>query len=304
MSTSRLPSLTAIRAFEAASRHLNFRLAAEELGVTQGAVAQQVRGLEESLGVRLFDRLPRTLALTEPGRAYAGTVRRAFELIVEATAAVRPGRLRLQISVTPTFAAKWLLPRLPAFSAAHPDLDLGIIATERVASFHTDDIDLAVRYGRPPAGQSVAADLLFVEELIAICSPALVAGARLPLPAAALDHQVLLHDAHGHWPAFMETALHRSAAGASKGVRFNQTALAIDAALGAQGIALASRCFVEADLSAGRLVNPFGIAHETGSGFYVVTPRRPRHAVATAAAKAWLLAHRDAGAPSVESVAP
>jgi LysR family glycine cleavage system transcriptional activator len=300
MNTSRLPSLTAIRAFEAASRHLNFRLAAEELGVTQGAVAQQVRGLEATLGVTLFHRLPRTLALTEPGRTYAGTIRRAFELIVEGTAAVRPERLRLQISVTPTFAAKWLLPRLPAFSAEHPDLDLGIMATERVASFHADDIDLAVRYGRPPAAQSVAADLLFEEELVAICSPALVAGVRLPLPVAALDHQVLLHDAHGHWPEFMETALHRSAAGASKGVRFNQTALAIDAAVGGQGIALACRCFVEPELAAGRLVNPFGVVHATGAAFYVVTPRRPRHAVATAAAKAWLLSHREGDARAIE----
>src|SRR5690349_23065185 len=106
MKTAQLPSLNAIRAFEAASRHLSFRLAAEELGVTQGAVAQHVRGLEDHLGVMLFDRLPRTLALTEPGRRYAGTIRRAFELIVEATAAVQPEPLRLQISVTPTFAAK------------------------------------------------------------------------------------------------------------------------------------------------------------------------------------------------------
>src|SRR6478736_4674038 len=243
MSTSRLPSLTAIRAFEAASRHLNFRLAAEELGVTQGAVAQHVRGLEDSLGVRLFDRLPRTLALTEPGRAYAGSVRRAFELIVEATASVRPQPLRLQISVTPTFAAKWLLPRLPDFAAKHPQLDLGIVATERMTNFHSDHIDLAVRYGRPPVGQGLAVDLLFEEELVAVCSPTLLADAQLPLPADAIGTYELLHDSHGRWPEFIETALQRSAAGASKGLRFNQAALAIDAALGGQGIALASGCF-------------------------------------------------------------
>ena len=108
MKTSQLPSLNAIRAFEVASRHLNFRLAAEELGVSQGAVAQHVRGLEDTLGVMLFDRGPRTLALTEPGRRYASTIRRAFELIVEATAGVRPEPARAAVSVTPTFAAKWL----------------------------------------------------------------------------------------------------------------------------------------------------------------------------------------------------
>jgi LysR family glycine cleavage system transcriptional activator len=293
MRTGELPSLNAIRAFEAASRHLNFRLAAEELGVTQGAVAQQVRGLEDSLGVKLFDRLPRTLALTEPGRAYATTVRRAFELIVEATANVRPEPLRLQVSVTPTFAAKWLLPRLPAFSAEHPGLDLGIVATDRVLNFHGDGIDLAVRYGQPSPGPSATVDLLFAEELVAVCSPSLVADASLPLPPAAVDGYELLHDAHGRWPQFIEEALQRPAAGASKGVRFNQAALAIDAAAGGQGIALASRCFVDADLAAGRLVDPFGITFPSGLAFYVVTPRRPRHAASTAAVRDWLLAHRE-----------
>src|SRR3954454_24388743 len=216
MRTGELPSLNAIRAFEAASRHLNFRLAAEELGVTQGAVAQQVRGLEDSLGVKLFDRLTRTLALTEPGRAYATTVRRAFELIVEATANVRPEPLRLQVSVTPTFAAKWLLPRLPAFSAEHPGLDLGIVATDRVLNFHGDGIDLAVRYGQPSPGPSATVDLLFAEELVAVCSPSLVADASLPLPPAAVDGYELLQDAHGRWPQFIEEALQRPAAGASK----------------------------------------------------------------------------------------
>ncbi len=288
MKTSDLPSLNAIRAFEAASRHLNFRLAAEELGVSQGAVAQHVRGLEDSLGVALFDRLPRTLALTEPGRRYASTIRRAFELIVEATASVRPEPLRLQISVTPSFAAKWLLARLPDFAAKHPGLDLGIVASERRTSFHSDDVDLAVRYGPPPA----TADVLFNEELIAVCSPALLTGTQLPLPADALHNYVLLHDSHGQWPEFIETALQHSATGASKGVRFNQAALAIDAAIGGQGIALAGRYFVESDLAAGRLVDPFGISLHSGAAFYVVTPRRSRHPSSTAALKAWLLSHR------------
>jgi len=113
--------LNGLRAFEASARHLNFRLAAEELGVTQGAVAQQVRGLEADLGIRLFDRLPRSLALTIEGRAYATRLRRAFELIAEATAALRPAPQQVTISVTPTFAAKWLIPRLPEFIPDSPD---------------------------------------------------------------------------------------------------------------------------------------------------------------------------------------
>src|SRR5580700_3554040 len=130
----RLPPLNALRAFEASARHLNFRLAAEELGVTQGAVAQHVRGLEADLAIKLFDRLPRTLALTGPGRSYAAQLRRAFDLMMQATAALRPEPLRLTISVSPTFASKWLIPRLPDFTTAHPEIELQILASESLSN--------------------------------------------------------------------------------------------------------------------------------------------------------------------------
>src|SRR6476660_2452633 len=109
----RLPPLNALRAFEVAARHLNFRLAAEELGVTQGAVAQQVRGLETVLGLKLFERHARSLALTEAGRSYVGNICRAFELISDATDALKPEPRHVTISVTPSFASHWLIPRLP-----------------------------------------------------------------------------------------------------------------------------------------------------------------------------------------------
>lgn len=147
---SRLPPLNALRAFEVSARHLNFRIAAEELGVTQGAVAQHVRGLEADLGLKLFDRMPRALAITDQGRRYASQLRRAFELMTEATAALRPEPLRLTISVTPTFAAKWLIPRLPAFTSQHPDIELRIVASDSLSTFQGDGVDIAVRYGRPP----------------------------------------------------------------------------------------------------------------------------------------------------------
>ena len=153
----RLPSLNGLRVFEVVTRHLNFRLAAEELGVTQGAVAQQVRGLEAELGLKLFERHPRTLALTEAGRSYVANIRRAFELISDATEMLRPEPLHLTISVTPTFASKWLIPRLPDFTTSHPDLDLRIEASDRISNFQTDAVDLAVRYGRPPFGPGLNA---------------------------------------------------------------------------------------------------------------------------------------------------
>ncbi|AJP59638.1 LysR family transcriptional regulator [Pandoraea vervacti] len=285
----RLPSLNALRAFEAASRHLNFRLAAEELGVTQGAVAQQVRGLEAELGMKLFDRHPRALSLTDNGRRYAGGVRRAFEMLAEATQTLRPEPLRLTISVTPTFASKWLIPRLPAFLEAHPDIDLRILATDRLSQFHADAVDLAVRYGRPPWGGGLVVEPLFDEVQIAVASASAIATAGHPRETGSLQGHALLHDAHNAWPQFLELALPNTALSTAKNVRFNQTALAIDAAVAGQGLALAHRDFVAPDLAAGRLERLFDTELRTGAGFFIVYPRRSRHAAQIASVHEWLL---------------
>ncbi len=293
MNTRRLPPLNALRAFEAAARTLNFRLAAEELAVTQGAVAQHVRALEADLGVKLFERLPRSLALTAQGRAYAAHLRRAFELVTEATAALRPEPSRLTISVTPTFAAKWLIPRLPQFTAAHPDIELRVLATESLSNFQSDGVDIAVRQARPPFGPGVSAELLFEQEMVAVCNPMLRSKPGEPLAPAELDRFVLLHDAHDAWPEFIEKALQRKPPAASKGVRFNQTSLAIDAAAAGQGLAVASRFLVEQDLQAGRLVQAFAATMRGPLDSYVVTLRKPRYPAPTGLVRAWLLAFRE-----------
>ncbi|WP_420324684.1 LysR substrate-binding domain-containing protein [Mameliella sp.] len=268
-----LPPLNGLRAFAAAGRHLNFRAAADELGVTQGAVAQQVRGLEDHLGLRLFLREPRGLAFTAEGRTYHAGVSQAFSQLSEATAALRSAPTRVTISVTPTFASKWLIPRLAELSQAHPGIDLRITATERVLSFHADGIDLAVRQARPPFGASLRADLLFSQEVIAVCSPSLVAQHDLPLDAATLASKTLLHDIHDLWPKFIKTVFGEDVK-LSRGPRFNQTTLALDAALAGQGIALASRFLVQRDLKAGRLVQPLENALNGDTDFYLLTPRQ------------------------------
>ncbi|GGH30991.1 LysR family transcriptional regulator, glycine cleavage system transcriptional activator [Cribrihabitans marinus] len=268
-----LPPLNGLRAFAAAGRHLSFRAAADDLGVTQGAVAQQVRGLEEHLGLRLFLREPRGLAFTEEGRAYHAPVSRAFSQLSDATAALRSAPSRVTISVTPTFASKWLIPRLAEFTAAHPGIDLRITATERVSSFHSDGIDLAVRQGRPPFGASLRADLMFRQDVIAVCSPSLVAAHTLPLDAAGLARMTLLHDTHDLWPKFIGLTFGDDAE-QPRGLRFNQTTLSLDAALAGQGIALASRYLVQRDLETGRLVQPIDGALEAGLDFYLLTPRQ------------------------------
>jgi len=286
----KLPSLNGLRVFEAVSRHLSFRRAAEALGVTEGAVGQHIRGLEAELGLKLFERRPRGLVLTENGQSYAAGVRRAFDVLIEATRALRPQPLKLTISVTPTFAAKWLIPRLPDFTAAYPGTDLRIVATERLSHFQTDGIDLAVRYGQPPFGAGLTAELLFEDVLLAVASPEVSAGKRRRADAG---QRTLLHDAHHLWPQFLAQMQPEKPLD-FKNIHFNQTALAIDAALEGQGIALANRAFVARDLAAGRLVEHFAQTFATGAGFYLVFPRKRQHPQAVAALREWL--HRCASA--------
>lgn len=284
-----LPPLNALKVFEAVTRHLNFRLAAEELGVTQGAVAQQIRGLESSLGLKLFDRLPRTLALTGAGAGYAVSVRQAFELIDEATRALRPEPDRLTLSVTPTFASRWMLPRLPAFTAAWPDIDLRVLASERLVQFHHEGVDLAVRYGRPPFGAGLDATLLFSQSVVAVVSPELLAESGDPQDRDNCQRYVLLHDGHHLWSAFLSYLFPRSTLQHQHHLRFNQTALALEAAISGQGVALTSPHFVENDLARGRLVPAFPQQMSVDAGWYLVSPQRPREQASVQAVRAWLL---------------
>ena len=274
---NRLPPLNALRAFEAAARHLNFRLAAEELGVTQGAVAQHVRALEADLGIKLFDRLPRSVALTEPGRSYAHQLRRAFEVMTQATTALRCEPLRLTISVSPTFASKWLIPRLPDFTAAHPDIELRILASESLANFRSDGVDIAVRQGGAPFAADLAADLLFEQNLVAVCSPRLLVHPPRPLSPTELDRFTLLSDTHDHWPEFAERTLERSLSPSARQLRFSQTSLAIDAAIAGQGLALAADFLVEQDIDAKRLARAFAPTMRGRMDSFVVGLRRPLH---------------------------
>ncbi|RDU96170.1 transcriptional regulator GcvA [Trinickia dinghuensis] len=282
-----LPSLNALRAFEAASRHLSFRRAAEELRVTEGAVGQHIRGLETNLGLKLFERRGRGIALTENGETYSVSVRRAFDLLIDATKALRPEPLKITISVTPTFAAKWLIPRLPDFTSANPDTDLRIVATDRLSHFQRDGIDLAVRYGRPPFGAGLDTDLLFEDIQVAVASPDILRGERRG--KQIVSQHTLLHDTHNLWPQFLADLLRQQIPlTVEKNIRFSQTSLAIDAAAEGQGIALANLEFVARDIAAGRLVRIFELAHRTHAGFYLVSPRKPRQSEPVATLRKWL----------------
>ncbi|MBN3746725.1 transcriptional regulator GcvA [Burkholderia sp. Se-20373] len=284
---SRLPPLNALRAFEVSARHLNFRAAADEIGVTQGAVAQQVRHLEDVLGLKLFERLPRGLALTHDGAAYFSDVQRALHAIADATDKLVKRRAALTISTTPSFASKWLIPRLAQFTEAHPDYDVRVIADSQMATFRHDGVDLAIRYGKPPFGKHLATHALFPLDVCAVCSPALLAA---PASPRALAGHVLLHDAHDLWPEFLAAMPEPVDLDPHKGLRFNQTSLAIDAAVAGQGIALATDPLVERDIAAGRLCKPFDFAFPLSVGFYLVYPAERRDDDAIVVMREWMAA--------------
>ncbi|AMT96899.1 MULTISPECIES: LysR substrate-binding domain-containing protein [Psychrobacter] len=243
-----LPPLNALRAFEAAGRKLSFRAAADELFVTQGAVAQQVRILEEYIGFSLFQRLPRGVSLTSKGSVYFAEITQAFDTINKATVQLLKEPETVTISVTPAFATKILLPQLSALTAAVPDIDLRTVATESIADFDRDQVDIAVRLTDPPFPTSFETRLLFKQKLVPVASPHLIGDRTLPISLKYLRDMPLLHDSHNHWPRFFGIT------GKLPGAVFNQTALALDAALAGQGVAIACQAFVQADLSAGRLI--------------------------------------------------
>ncbi|KUZ98534.1 LysR family transcriptional regulator [Burkholderia latens] len=288
--TRRLPPLNALRAFEAAARHLNFRLAADELGVTQGAVAQQVRHLEDVVDVQLFRRLPRGLALTRGGLEYFSSVQRALQIISDATDALGERPTVLTVSTTPSFASKWLIPRLADFSRLHPDIEVRVIADERLATFRADGVDIAIRLSKPPFPPGLVAQLLFPLDVFAVASPALLDGGAPIRKPADLSKHVLLHDAHDLWPEFIGKLGGKGRADPTKGPRFSQSLLAIDAAVAGQGIALTSEPLVERDIAEGRLRRVFDFSFPMSLGFYVVFPQANAESYALGAMRQWLFA--------------
>ncbi|WP_217807786.1 LysR substrate-binding domain-containing protein [Oceanibacterium hippocampi] len=274
-----------LRMFDAAARHLNFRRAADELNLTPGAVAQQVRRLEADLGVPLFLRQARGLALTESGASYHAPLRRAFTIIEQATRELRPENARITLSMTPSFAAKWLVPRLGRFAERHPDIDLHTMASERLADFRSDGIDLAIRQGRPPFGKGLEWSLLARLDLCAVCSPEFGKTVSAVDHIGALADRRLIQDSHRYWEALLAD----TANGARHRImQFNQTALAMDAAANGQGIALVPRLLLGSSLAEGRLVVLWQDGREDQGGYYVVQPAQRKSNAARDAVLEWL----------------
>ncbi len=266
----RSPKLNAIRIFDAAARHLNFRLAAEELNVTQGAVAQSIRGLERDLGIKLFKRLARGLALTAPARAYHSDIARGLAIIDQATHALLPNASMVTISVPPSFASKWLVPRLVRFAEAHPTIEVRIIASETVTDFSVQEVDVAVRQGRHPSDPGLAVHRLGSVELCALASPQASFSTRQVDSLDEIADLPLIQDGHFHWQRLL-TEL--DATIPAQFLQFNQTALALDAAANGQGIAIAPDMIARNDLALGRLVKIWQDPRSSDISFWLLHPK-------------------------------
>ncbi len=288
----RLPPLNALRTFEAAARFESFNRAAEELHVTPSAVSHQIRTLEEYLGVTLFRRLTRQIKLTPEGRAYLAPIRDALEQIRIATEQLaRAGDAGpLTISSAPAFAAGWLMPRLNDFQLRHPEIEVRLTAAVELVDFARSDVDVGIRTGKGE-WPGLRAHRLMREELVPVCSPALLDGPNPLARPEDLRHATLLHELPrlGQWRTWL------SAAGvegidAERGPKFQNAAMAVEAAVSGLGVAIADRSLAEGHLQEGRLVAPFDIKLPSKHAYYLVYPEQRAGDPKIAAFSAWLVA--------------
>ncbi|MCP4326979.1 MAG: transcriptional regulator GcvA [Alphaproteobacteria bacterium] len=293
----RLPPLNALRAFEAAARHLSFTRAAAELNVTQAAISHQVKTLEERLGVVLFRRLNRALRLTDAGQAYLPTVRDAFDAIAAATDRLYADDSagRLTVSTLHSFAAAWLLPRLPRFRALHPDIDVLLDAEDKLVDLAHAGVDVAIRYGQGD-WPGVRAELWMTEEIFPVCSPSLLEGAAPMRVPADLNRHTLLHDdMRVNWGVWLR-ATGAGDVDATTGPGFTDSRLVVQAAIAGHGVALARSHLVADDIVAGRLVRPFDDGLPAGYAYYIVAEPGSWERPKVKAFRDWLKAEA-AGAP-------
>ncbi len=286
----RLPPLNALRAFEAAARSESFTRAAEELNVTQGAVSQQVKALEATLGIKLFNRERQRLVITEAGRDYLEVVRDALDRIASGTERVvrRQRSGVLTISTSPDFAAKWLVYRLGRFAESHPEIDLRVTATAHHVDFAREDVDLAVRHGdgRWPG---LAAVRLCIEQLFPVCSPKLVSGRnRVTTASDLLKFPLLRLQDWKNWTRWFEVA--DVANFVAHGPILNSASMLIDAAIDGQGIALARTALAAWDIINGRLVRPIDISLRMSNTYWIVCPKVTSSVPKIATFRKWLLA--------------
>lgn len=307
----RLPPLNALKAFESAARHLSLKHAAQELSVTPAAISHQVKALEDYLGAKLFRRLYRGLELTPVARAALPKLKEGFDSLAQAVAAMRPqpDSGQVTVSAAPSFATRWLMPRLHRFFSAHPEIDVRIAArlrrarqggqhstAERATIDHwLAESDVAVLYGHGDyPGYRV--DKLFALTITPICSPRLVHGNHpLRRPQDLILHTLLhddtgtLYDGLAFWDVWLKAA-EVEGVDTSRGSHFSHAVLALEAANDALGVVVTFPVLADAELEAGRLILPFALRVPLQSAYYLVCSETAALRPAVSAFRDWLLA--------------
>jgi len=286
----RLPPLNSLKCFEAAGRLLSFTDAARELNVTQAAISHQIKVIEDYLGFSLFDRYPRRLALTEQGKILLPEVIEAFDRVAQAISSLSKEQHSnlLSVRLAPSFAAKWLSPRLKYFWLQYPEIDLSLYHANAAVDFRREEIDIAVTYGKGD-WPDVVADKLLGLDFSPVCSPAFMHNDKPLTEIDNLRYYALLHDAsYECWHDWLELA-QLSDIKAEKGTIIDDTNVLIQAAIEGQGIALGSTPFVEDHLASGKLVKPFDVTLVNEFCYYVVCPESHLRNPAVRAFKEWLL---------------
>ena len=271
----KLPPLNAVRVFESAARHGSMRRAAAELFVTAGAVSQQIRTLEDHFGVALFERRPRALLLTSAGQEFYSSVTRHLRGIAIASERVRPQDQQIALTVAPDFASRWLMPRLSAFAARNPQVEVRIDASFEMADFERDSFDLGIRsVFEVPTGLN--AELLLRQKVRPYCSPGYFAKHLAPGTGDGLAQARLLHESHPYdlWaPWFAQRGLGET--NAEVGLYFSHGLLAILAAIDGEGVTLQPPEYVTREVGSGALVEADDELFVSGLSYYLVWPRRP-----------------------------
>ena len=304
----REPDLKSLKVFACVAQHLNFRLAAEDLNVTRGAIAQQIRQMESDVGVKLFYRLPRGLKLTQHGEQYHLVIQQALLMIDEATQSLMLHNDTVTIGMTPSMAAKWLLPKLPSFEKQFPDIDLQVVVKESVSDIQSDNVDISILYGDHKPEISLIAENQIALNLLAVCSPDYAKNYcvkhatdnkltefKVKKPSTFLIHR-LIQDNHQYWDGWfkdmdLQPAKHK--------LVFNQTTLSIDAAINGQGVTLVPSILVSKHLEQGDLVALWNYSAPNNQGYYLAYSQ-PAKLIKTAVhtVREWL------GSALYESIAP
>lgn len=291
----RLPPLNSLRAFEASARHRSFTRAADELSVTPAAISHQIKGLEDILGAKLFRRAKGTLMLTEEGQRLLPGVRKGFLAFNEAMEnfALYHQTGLLNVALTPSFAAKWLIPRIEHFNARHPEIDIRITTTMELIDYERDGVDIGVRFGRGDYPDLIV-ELLLASEVTPVCSPQLLKGEKSLEKPEDIAQFTLLHDdsplldeTHPNWTMWLKAA-EVTNVDPSHGLRFDHASPCINAAIEGVGVALARTALIDNDLASGKLVKLFELSLPSDFGYYVVYPKRSQKLPKVMAFRDWL----------------